>query len=227
MKKYKDFSNSRLNTEEEKAYLHKLFNNYYSKEHKEKYATVLEEKYQVSRNSSNGNSTNSVKRIRMIKYFMGAAACLLLFFLAWPIINGSGDNIGELVNKYSSTDILKNREIKRGQATNDEFRTAAIQNYNERNYQEAIESYNLVEDATQEDNFWMAMSYFYKKDYKTAEFEFKNLYQAEEVKFKSELKWYYALSLLQNGKKKEAEVVLKEIQSWKSQEVQQLLNALK
>ncbi len=227
MKRYKDFSNSTLNTEVEKAYLNELFHNYYTNEHKKKYAAILEEKYQVIRTEKNDEPTKTLNLMRWGKYALGAAACFLVFILVWPEIGGNQNNFADLVDKYSTTDFLQNREIKRGSTMDDEYRMKAIQYYNESKYQEALQSYELVKDQDNEDKFWMAMATFYEKDYVSAERIFEALYIAADIKYTNELKWYYALSLLQNGKKNEAEALLKEMKSWKSEEARQLLNALK
>jgi len=227
MKRYKDFSNSALDSEVEKAYLNELFNNYYTNEHKKKYAAILEEKYRVLRTERDDKPTKTLNIMRWGKYAIGAAACFLVFFLLWPEIDGSRNNFAELVDKYSTTDFLQNREIKRGSTMDDEYRTAAIQYYNEGKYQDALQSYESVKNLDNEDKFWMAMATFYEKDYVSAESIFEELYIAGDLKYANELKWYYALSLLQNGKKKEAEVLLREMNSWKSNEARQLLNALK
>lgn len=226
MKKHQDFSTSSLDTEEEKAYLSKLFNNYYSKENKKRYATILEDKYQVLRIEKD-EPKKSIKIWRIAKYVLGAAACFVLLLMVWPDIDDNRNKYAELVNKYSTTDFLQNREIKRGSAMDDEYRIAAIQSYNKGKYQDALQSYELVKNLNKEDNFWMGMASFYEKDYVTSESVFKDLLLAEDMKYGNELKWYYALSLLQNGKNKQAEPLLKEMNSWKSSEAQELLKALK
>ena len=226
MKKYKDFSTSSLNTEDEKAYLDKLYKNHYDKAYKKKYSKILEDKYQVVREDT-AKSNKSAMIIRLGKYALGAAACAVLIILALPLINNSGTNLNQLVQEYSTKDILMNREIKRGQAMDDEFRIEAIQNYNAGNFATALESYEKIDQPNDEDMFWKGMTQFYMKDYLQAEATFTPLQNAENLKFKAELNWYYTLSLLQNGKTEEAKEQLKTMDSWKSEEARKLLKAIK
>ena len=228
MKTYENFSNSSLGSEEEKTYLNKIFKHHYSKKYKEKYASILEEKYQITREEDKKNSKDKSTKIwKLSKYVLGAAACILVLVFAWPSINDSNPNtLAQLVQEHSSKDFLRNREVKRGSNMDSEFRVTAIQLYNDKKYKEALESYNSVENLNNEDQFWMAMATFYSKEYISSENLFKDLMGTNELKYQDEVKWYYALSLLQNGKNKEAKQVLSQLNRWKSKEAKELIKIL-
>lgn len=226
MTKFRDFSDSALNNEEEQTYLKKIFDTHFDKKYKERYAKILEDKHQITRDASNVIPKKSTNTRRILLFVAAAAAVFLLFFMVKPLISPSGGNLMELTNQYASAEVLLNKDIKRGEVIDEQARAEAIQLYNSGKYTEALSQYGLIDQLSNEDVFWVGMSHFNAQEYQAAETQFASLADQADLKYKEELKWYYALTLLQNGKNDEAKEVLQSMISWKGAEVKKLLGAM-
>lgn len=90
----------------------------------------------------------------------------------------------------------------------------AAQHYYNGNYEEALRYFEIAEDNIHFTvvEFYQGMSYLQMEhpDYSNALY-YLNEVRLEESVYKEQANWYYALTLLKNGQKNEAEEVLKQI----------------
>lgn len=90
----------------------------------------------------------------------------------------------------------------------------ALENYNNKNYQKALKEFNtlysrnLVNDTVV---YYRAMCYYNLKSFADAVGEFQKLNQKTDSEFFFESQWYYALSLIEVGRKSDAKVVFETI----------------
>lgn len=223
MNKQEKFFKSQMSSEEEKSFLNKNMTVIVEKQLKKRYAETLEKQHGVTRvqGSNKGKSTNS--KIRILSIISSVAAMFVLALFIWPNSNSPI----QLSNNFIQKDFYENKSIKRGGVNSDLIRSEAVLAYNDKNFTKAISKYKLLDVATNEDNFFLAMSFLYNKDYNPAALQFEELLLLKGFKYEEEVKWFASLAFINNNQIEKARLTLNEINLWKKSDAQTLLESIK
>ncbi|HOY13305.1 MAG TPA: hypothetical protein PLY70_09200 [Saprospiraceae bacterium] len=100
-----------------------------------------------------------------IKSILAIAASILLIVSAFFIFQPNETSYEKLMAMELSNKVEHMGNTKGG---TDIYRVEAIDHYNKSNYSSAIAAYDKITDKTSEDNYFLALSYFYNKDYQSS-----------------------------------------------------------
>jgi len=220
----KDFSDSKLNPEEEEKYLNTIFDKHYDKKLKSKYSAVLKDTHGVQREESNvvdiKREGSNVRTI--VKFVLSVAAGALLAFFALGI---NSDTYMQQTDTYLAESIFVNQELLRGETRTNEIRNEAILAYNEGDMPTALDRYAKIEVKTSEDAFFEGLAFMYDKQYAKA-IEVLAAIPTDNFKYKSELDWYLSLCYAKTDQKEKAIEQLSKLNNWKKKEAEQLIKLL-
>ena len=168
-----------------------------------------------SKESSDSESINEPKVVpfrRQIFQFAAAASVLLLVgFFGWNYMQSSPSTGIDYANYYNSPVISELRDSN----TSDLAWQAALDNFENSNYQKAINSFESIEvDAPRFDEaqYLSGHAKVALKDYNAALRNFKTVKNLKVTKFKDKAEWNYILCLLRiNPESMEGKTLLEKI----------------
>ncbi len=118
--------------------------------------------------------------------------------------------------------------LTKGAQTSNDLRISAITAFNSQKYEDAIQAFSEIENATNEDVYYKAMSSFYLEDFQKANQELQTLLNVESP-FYQEVRWFLAITEVKLDDLSAAKLLLNDIDinEWNYTKSQELLKSMK
>lgn len=228
MTKIDKFAKGEMAEGQEKKYIESLYEKHYDEKLKEKYTELLSDKHGLKRDEDSFKNAPK-KNTKMRSLILGAisvAAVFVLGFFLLPMING-GDQISSQQMAFNMITVEK-KDVKRGGQENSQLNLDFTTAFNAGQYENAIKLYSSVDNKSDEQNYWLGLSYLYSGDLKNAKSSFSNITNTDDFKFQAELEWYKALNFLLLEENNSAKPLLENVAStpWKKEEAKKLLERI-
>ena len=216
MKTYSDFTNPI----EQNKYLEDLIKANFDQELKEKIAHRLDTEHGITKVKTKR------RKFRILPFISGIAASLLILFL-YNGLNQTSDIQNNSIIMETFNQKITHPGLTKGAQSADDLRISAITAFNSQDFQEAIHAFNGIENATNEDLYYKAMSSFYLEDFQKANQELQALLDIESS-FYQEVRWFLAISEIKLNDLSAAKLLLNEIKAneWNYEKSQELLKSL-
>jgi len=217
LKKYNQYIKGTLPKSEDQKLTKKIVKDYFEEEdQKERWKEILKTEHDFSVEKKTTGSKLKKSIVRIITGISIAASMLFAFYL---IQNQQSTEITPL-EKLLSEHINKTnyRKMQRGSSADLEVRTQAETFYNDKDYESCIPLYEKIiqqEVATEDDYFFLGLSYLYLKKPDLAIKQFDSILNQAGMERKEQATWYLALALIASKDYQRAKIYLNEIMTWK------------
>lgn len=225
MKKYiNKLLDPNISKKEEDQIFEELLKKKYDNELRTKWQEKLTKDHGISReHSSLHRKTSSGKYLKLIL----AAAASIALIVTLQLFNVTSNNVSELAQQYLDDQEILHPGASKGTAEESNDRTLAIQAFNQKEYNRSILLFSTLSKASDEDRYYLGLSYLLNKQYKEAIQEFETT-KIKSNRFSQEINWYLSLTYLLNQQNNKAKKVLKSIKTndWKYTKAVELLKKL-
>jgi len=184
----------------------------------------ISQKLKIEHGVTRKTSTESKEKVRYLPYLLAVAASIALLFTL-TIFNDTDPQ--EMASAYLVEQEIMHPGSFKGVTDYDKERTLAIDAFNDKRYNEAINHFGKIATSNVEDNYYLGVSYIMDGKYAAAIDRLQEV-GVYNTRFDQETTWFLALAYLLEEKETKAAELLKTIDSneWKYQEAQALLEAI-
>ncbi|MEL7120873.1 MAG: hypothetical protein AAFO07_15580 [Bacteroidota bacterium] len=170
----------------------------------------------------------SKKKRSRVFYLIPAAAVVLILLTAFPYIFQANDPQVLADNFLTKTEVYHSAATK-GTKTEETTRQEAINAFNKKDYLLAEQYYSQIENKTEEDNLYTALSFLYNKKYAQGIPVLEVLERNPESKFQIEARWFLSIAYVLNGEEDKAKSLLQSIsaEDWNYKKAKKMLRSLK
>lgn len=211
-----------LSKQEEDKILEELIKTQHDNELKTRWEKKLSEEYGIDRDTIQlkKNKSSASKYIRL---FIAAAACIALIVTV-QLLNT--DTANDLAQQYVTQQEILHPGASKGVINEDQNRTLAIQEFNNKNYRQSILYFESLHEVNEEDRYYHGLALLLSDQYRESIQKFEAI--SDRKQFRQEINWYQSLAYILNKQENKAQKLLQQIgtNDWNHKKAKKILEVL-
>jgi len=227
MKKITDLNKANISEEDLEKGMKDLMNDKFNSELRAKYADKLKEEYQIERleteQNQDADSRPEKSKTNFLLPLLLIAVMAIGAFLIGKLKKSPTESRQDKIHQIMASNEIPYLETSRNESDINQIRNEASTSYEQKNYQQAISSFQKIENKTISDQFFLAYSYFKTEDYQNSSLEFEKLLTTFENQdqYLPESRLFKIISLLKINKNEEAKKAYEALppNSWAKQKL--------
>lgn len=223
--KYNDYLKGQMSETANDTFTKEIVKDYFDKEnYQKKWGKILAEKHNITategsdtKSTSDTNKGRRINLTRIIAISISIAASVLV--IAYVFFPTAQTNEMLAIDAILSEQYNKpvTRGTNAGTSAIDVKRNLAYENYGQRDYANTIPALKEIIDSnegTEEDHFYLGLSYYYNKQAANSVDHFKYILSLENAERKDAASWFLALAHIEAKQCQEAIPILTTISTW-------------